>query len=232
MNRKAPVIVSLCACALLGACGVTPGAVQRDGPTTKSLPDVNLASRPCAIQTIGLLTQTQLPPNLTPVGPPSSELGPRALLDDATDGSLGSAIAEFQATSSDSLNVPPANQLSRFAEEVTDYGSTATADLWMRGQVASNRPNDIPMYGNGVERVITTPHLGDETLLYQIDDGAPYNSHAFLGPFVGHIYTDIQVRDGDLIYALSIDSGPAANPASLAISLMRSLIAKERAVCA
>jgi hypothetical protein len=87
------------------------------------------------------------------------------------------------------------------------------------------------MYGNGVERVQQTPHLGDDTLLYQIDDGAPYVSTPYTGPFVGHIYTDIQVRDGDVIYALSIDSGPAADPASLAISLARALIAKEHSVC-
>jgi hypothetical protein len=226
----ASVWVCVCACVVLAGCGVGSGAQPR-GPKTAAYPDVNLSSRPCAIQTLGLLTQTQVPPNLAPAGAPSSEVGPRALLDNGTDGSVGSAIQSFQAISLKSSDVAPANQVSQFAEEVTDYGTVATAERWMSGQEASNQPNDIAMYGNGVERVQQTPHLGDDTLLYQIDDGAPYVSTPYTGPFVGHIYTDIQVRDGDVIYALSIDSGPAADPASLAISLARALIAKEHSVC-
>lgn len=230
MNRKA-VVLSLCASALLVGCGVAPGAPQPNGPTAKFFPDVNLSVRPCAIQTLGLLDEAQLPPNLTPTGPPSSEVGPRGLLGNGTDGSVGNANEYFRAISFKPPNVAPASQVSQFAEEVTDYGTVASAKRWMSGQEASNQPNDIPRYGNGVERVPTTPKLGDETLLYQIDDGAPYTASAYTGPFVGHIYTDIQVRDGDLIYALSVDSGPTADPASLAISLVRALIAKERTVC-
>jgi hypothetical protein len=33
------------------------------------------------------------------------------------------------------------------------------------------------------------------------------------------------------VYALSIDVGPAADPASLAVSIVRNLIAKEHEVC-
>jgi hypothetical protein len=231
VKRKAPVIVILVASALVTGCGVTPGGAQLSGPTTKPDPDVNLSARPCSIQTLGLLNQSQVPPNLTPTGPASSEVGPQGLLDSGTDGSVGNANEYFKAIAFVSLKAAPANQVSQFAEEVTDYGTVATAERWMTGQEQSNKPNDIPMYGNGVERVQQTPTLGDETLLYQIDDGAPYNSSPFTGPFVGHIYTDIQVRDGDVIYALSIDSGPDADPASLAVSLVRALIAKEHAVC-
>ena len=38
-------------------------------------------------------------------------------------------------------------------------------------------------------------------------------------------------NEGDVIYALSIDSGAAANPATLAVSLAQKLMARERAVC-
>jgi hypothetical protein len=231
VKRKAPVMVSLVAAALLTGCGVTLGAAQSSGPTTRPDPDVNLSVRPCSIQTLGLLTQSQVPPNLTPTGPASSQVGAHGLLGSGTDGSVGNANQYFQAIGFESPKAAPANQVSQFAEEVTDYGTVATAERWMSGQEVSNKPNDIAMEGNGVERVQQTPALGDETLLYQIDDGAPYNSSPFTGPFVGHVYTDIQVRDGDVIYALSIDSGPAADPASLAISLVRALIAKEHAVC-
>jgi hypothetical protein len=231
VKRKAPVIVILFASVLVTGCGVTPAGAQLSGPTTKPDPDVNLSARPCSIQTLGLLNQSQVPPNLTPTGPASSEVGPQGLLDSGTDGSVGNANEYFKAIGFEDPKTAPANQVSQFAEEVTDYGTVATAEQWMSGQEETNRPNDIPMYGNGVERVVATSGLGDETLLYQIDDGAPYNSSPFTGPFVGHIYTDIQVRDGDVIYALSIDSGPDADPASLAVSLVRALIAKEHAVC-
>lgn len=101
----------------------------------------------------------------------------------------------------------------------------------MLGQKALNKPNDIPMYGSGVELTPSMPRMGDDALLYEIDKGAPYNSVPHSGPFVGDVYTDIQVREGDLIYALSIDSGPGADPATLAVSLVQKLMAKEQAVC-
>jgi hypothetical protein len=101
----------------------------------------------------------------------------------------------------------------------------------MATQRQSNTLNTIPDYGNGVERVVPVPAMGDDRFIYQIDDGAAYNSAPHIGPYVGHIYTDIQVRVGVFMFALSIDSGPDANPATLAVSIMRSLMAKERAVC-
>jgi hypothetical protein len=52
----------------------------------------------------------------------------------------------------------------------------------MGGQEASNRPNNEPMYGNGVERVVATQGLGDDTFMYQIDDGAPYKPASYSGP--------------------------------------------------
>jgi len=46
-----------------------------------------------------------------------------------------------------------------------DYGTVATAERWMgrTGGIESTRTNE-PMYGNGVERVVATPALGDEDL--------------------------------------------------------------------
>jgi hypothetical protein len=190
-------------------------------------PGFSLSAGPCAIQTTGLLELAQLPHGLEPTGPPQRELGSRSLLDDATDGSVGNASGSFQATAA----TAGPKRLSQLAEEVTAHGTVASADRWMLGQKASNQPNNLPMYGNGVEVTPTIPAMGDDALLYQIDRGAPYNSIPYSGPFVGDVYTDIQVREGDVIYALSIDSGPAANPAMLAVSLMQKLMAKERAVC-
>jgi hypothetical protein len=49
--------------------------------------------------------------------------------------------------------------------------------------------------------------------------------------FEPFLYTDIQVRDGDLIYAISFISVPDTGMASLAVLVMRALIARERSVC-
>jgi len=227
VKRTAQVVFGLCICIILGGCGVPTGGTRALQPTADTVPDVSLSARPCAIQTVGLLNVAQLPPGLEPTGPPMSEVGPRALLDDGTDGSVGNANEYFRATTT----AAAPKRVSQLAEEVTDYGTVASADRWMLGQRASNRPNNIPMYGNGVEVTPTIPAMGDDALLYQIDKGAPYSSIPYSGTFVGDIHTDIQVRAGDLIYALSIDSGPAANPATLAVSLVQRLIAKGRAVC-
>jgi hypothetical protein len=217
----------------LGGCGVVPGTVHHPQHTT-AFPDVNLSSRPCAIQTVTLLTQAELPPGLTPEGSPVSETGPRSLLDDTTDGSVGSVDATFQAVASAPADPTAVTQLAhvvQVAEEIVDYGTVAIAERWMSEQKANNRPNDVPMYANGVERTPAVPSLGDDTLMYQVDQGAPYKPAPYDGPYIGTVYTDIQVRDGDLIYAISLISVPDTGVASLAVSVMRALIAKEQSVC-
>lgn len=224
MKHGARTLTSLCACSVLGACGVATAGPPAAAGTATPYPDVNLSARPCIIQTPGLLDLTDLPEGLTSAGPPQSAVGAQALLDDATDGSVGHADQDFQENGTGS-------SISQVAEEVTDYGTVASADRWMLGQKASNQPNDIPMYGNGVEVTPKIPLLGDDALLYQIDKGAPYHSGPYTGPFVGDIYTDIQVRVGDVIYALSINSDPDAKSAALAVSLVRKLMAKETAAC-
>jgi hypothetical protein len=75
------------------------------------------------------------------------------------------------------------------------------------------------------------PTLGNDTFIYQIDIGAPYTSHRYDGPYIGRVDTNVQVRDGDLIYAIDILSVPDTGMAPLAISLTRALIAKEQSVC-
>jgi hypothetical protein len=224
MKRGALSLISLCACCVFGGCGVAAGGALSAGRTASPYPDVNLSVRPCIIQTLGLLTLSDLPKGLAPAGTPQSSVGPQSLLDEATDGSVGHADQSFQENGT-------VSSLSQLAEEVTDYGTVASAERWMLGQEASNRPNDIPMYGNGVEATPKIPVMGDDALLYQIDKGAPYDSGPYTGPFVGDIYTDIQVREGDVIYALSIDSGPDANSAALTVSLVQKLMAKEKATC-
>jgi hypothetical protein len=224
VKRGALTLMSLCACCVLGGCAVAARGASGAERSPSSYPDVNLSTRPCIIQTPGLLTLKDLPQGLTPAGLPESSVGPRSLLDEATDGSVGHADQYFQENGT-------VSSLSQLAEEVTDYGTVASAERWMLGQKASNQPNDIPMYGNGVEVTPRIPAMGDDALLYQIDKGAPYSPGPYTGPFVGDIYTDIQVREGDVIYALSIDSGPGANPAALAVSLVQKLMAKETTTC-
>lgn len=228
LNRRTWILSSLGASLVLGGCGVVPGAVHL-AQHTNAFPDVNLSSRPCAIQTITLLTKSEMPANLTPQGPPESELGARALLGDATDGSVGSAFESFQSIG---MRYPiPRPQVVQLADEIVDYGTVAAAERWMGGQEASNRPNNMPMYGNGVERVVATSVLGNDTFMYQIDEGAPYKPVPYNDPYIGTVYTDIQARDGDLIFAVSIVSVPDTGMASLALSVVRALMAREHAVC-
>jgi hypothetical protein len=234
LNRRTRILSGLCASLALGGCGVVSGAVHHAQHTT-AFPDVNLSGGPCAIQTITLLTQVELPPGLTPQGSPVSETGPRSLLDDTTDGSVGSVDATFQAVGSSAPTGPTAvtqpAHIVQVAEEIVDFGTVVIAQRWMNEQKANNRPNDVPMYANGVERNPGVPALGGDTLMYQLDQGAPYKPVPYDGPYIGTVYTDIQVRDGDLIYAISFISVPDIGVASLAVSVMRALIAKERSVC-
>jgi hypothetical protein len=239
--RRTRILSGLCASLAIGGCGVVPGAVSHAQHAT-AFPDVNLSSRPCAVQTITLLTEAELPAKLTPQGPPSSEVGPRGLLDGATDGSVGRAYEYFQSTGASTLfgqatalgGIPYTthrSEISQLAEGIDEYGTVATAERWMNGQRASNQPNNIPMFGDGVERIPSVPSLGDDTFMYQIDEGAPYNATPYLGAYVGHVYTNIEVRNGDLIFAVSIDSVAGDGAASLAISVARDLIAKEQSAC-
>ena len=64
----------------------------------------------------------------------------------------------------------------------------------MLGQQGFESAERHPQYGNGVEVTPKIPVMGDDALLYQIDKGAPYDPGPYTGPFVGDIYTDIQVR--------------------------------------
>lgn len=232
----------------IAGCSVSNSSSPRSSSSPGAASVVKLTDRRCAIQTIGLLTAAQLPPHMTAQWPATSFLGAIGPYHDLGGGgpfypgSIGRADGDFRWTGfpSQPLQGVPANgslyvshptQVFQLIEEIDDWGTVANATRWMAGQRGSNTLNTIPDYGNGVERVVSVPATGDDAFMYQIDEGAAYNSTPHTGPYVGHIYTDIGVRLGALMFALSIDSGPDANPASLAVSLARSLMAKEQAVC-
>jgi hypothetical protein len=216
---------------VLSGCGIGQRTAQPAHGTATAFPDVNLSSRPCAVQAISLLTASEMLPGLTPQGPASLETGPRSLLGNATDGSVGSAFQYFQPVGKSASATRSRAQIVQIAEGIVDYGTVATAQRWLRAQEVSHRPNDSPMFGDGVERTPQMPALGNDTFMYQIDIGAPYTSHRYDGPYIGRVDTNVQVRDGDLIYAIDILSVPDTGMAPLAISLTRALIAKEQSVC-
>jgi len=216
---------------MLGGCGVVPSGVQPARGTATAYPDVNLSSRPCAVQVISLLTTSEMPRGLSPQGPAQSETGPRSLLDNTTDGSVGSAFQYFQLSGLAAPATAVRAQITQIAEGIVAYGTVAIAERWLSGQEVSHRSNDSPMFGDGVERSPQVPALGNDTFMYQIDIGAPYTSHNYVGPYVGRVDTNIEVRDGDLIYAIDIISVPDTGMAPLAISVIRALVAKERSVC-
>jgi hypothetical protein len=122
-------------------------------------------------------------------------------------------------------------QIFQVAEATSDFGSVVTAKRWMASQRMEHPPEDIANYGSGVERSPAVPSMGDDTFIYQIDSGARYDSTPFTGPYVGHVYTDIEVRVSDVIFAVSVDSGPSVDSASFAASVVSHLVAKEKSVC-
>jgi hypothetical protein len=123
------------------------------------------------------------------------------------------------------------NDVYQIAEATSDFGSVANAEKWMTMQRQDHPAEDVQDYGSGVERIPPVAPMGDDTFIYQIDDGAPNTSTAFTGAYVGHIYTDIEVRTGDVIFAVSLDSGSSVDSASMADSIVRNLTAKEQSVC-
>ena len=184
---------------------------------------------------------------MKPQSPASTNLGVIGLYGDLTGkpefpGSIGETNEYFEWTgvSAAQLSQIPdgatiydtdPTQVFQLAEEISDWGTLSNAERWMAGQRGSNENNTIPRYGNGVERIPPVPAMGDDAFMYQIDDGAAYESAPYTGPFVGHIYTNIEVRVSVVILALSIDAGPGANPGALAVSTMQTMLANEESVC-
>lgn len=122
-------------------------------------------------------------------------------------------------------------QVFLVAEQVDNFGSVANATQWMTFQRQDNPANSNPKYGNGVESDPTVASLGDDTFVYQLDRGAPTASLNYTGAFVGDVYTDLEVRTGDLIYSISVDSSAGVDAVSTAISLVQQLMSKEASSC-
>jgi hypothetical protein len=218
----------------LAGCGVVQGRVNQGSSAPTTFPDLNLSVRPCAIQTDGLLTAAELPSNLTPEWPASSLVGPIGPYYDlggggpVYPGSIGDANEYFQwsgFTSHPVSGIPSSGpiytshptQVFQLAEEIDNWGTVDNAKRW----IASQRLNPGDM----------APSLGDDTFMYHYDVGEGIDSAPYADLHPGDVYTNIEVRDGSIVFALSVDSGPEADPAALAVSIVRSLIAKERVVC-
>jgi hypothetical protein len=237
-RRVVAGMVSIGCAIALGACGA--------GSTTRPAQDAS-HNGPCVISTAALLTQSQLPPHMTSESPASTNLGVIGPYGDLTGkpefpGSIADTNEYFRWTgvSDAQLSQVPdgatiydtdPTQVFQLAEEISDWGTLSNAERWMAGQRLSNVTNTIPDYGNGVERIPPVSAMGDDAFMYQIDDGAPYGWAPYTAAYVGHIYTNIEVRVGVVILALSIDAGPGANPGALAVSTMQKMIVNADAVC-
>ena len=124
------------------------------------------------------------------------------------------------------------SQVVQVAVQISDFGSATSADRWVTEQRIDWPPNDVANYGSGVTSNPSTPILGDDTFMYQVDKGAPYSSVPFSGPFVGRVYTNLEVRSASVVYALAIDSGPMVDGQALARRLMDQFLAREASTCA
>ncbi len=116
--------------------------------------------------------------------------------------------------------------------EIGDFGTVPAAERWMTQSRQSDPVNDIPVQGNLV-RYITVPSLGDDTFAMQLDRSYAGGSGAMpqLGPFVGDVYTDIEVREGMYVYAASIDASPMAGAVTAAVRLLQLMTTREPAAC-
>jgi hypothetical protein len=112
-------------------------------------------------------------------------------------------------------------QLFAIAEEVDNFGSISAAEQWMSLQRSGNAPNSNPKTNNGLEIDPPVSRIGDQTFAYQI-----------IRASAGDVFTDVIIRQGDLILAVSDDGGPGSNGVNTASSLIRALLAKEQATCA
>jgi hypothetical protein len=117
------------------------------------------------------------------------------------------------------------------AEEVDDFGSATNTEQWMSYQRQDNPPNRDPKSGNGVESDPTIAPIGDDDFVYQLDRGAPTTSDDYSGNLVGDVYTDLEVRTGDLIFSVSLDASPGVDGVQAVVSLSQQLIAKENSSC-
>jgi hypothetical protein len=123
------------------------------------------------------------------------------------------------------------DQVFQVAEATSDFGSVVTAERWMTAQRMDHPTEDVANYGSGVERSSTLASMGDDAFIYQIDMDAPNVSTPYSGAYIGHSYTDVEVRAGDVIFAVSVDSGPDIDSSSFATSVVSHLMAKEESAC-
>jgi hypothetical protein len=179
----------------------------------------------CVAQTTGLLT---LPEVESAWGPANSTgwlqandgsspvLGLLGNGDASYPGFKGRAQRDFELSEQGSSG---SAQLFHVAEASLDFGSVQMAQKWLTSQRAMNIPNDNPMTRNGVETLIATVTIGDDTFAYQL----PGRSEG--------MFTDIQSRVGRYLFGVSTQSSPTYDAVSAVVSLMTSLHAKEHAVC-
>jgi hypothetical protein len=123
-------------------------------------------------------------------------------------------------------------QIFSVALEVDDFGTVPAAQRWVAESRQSYPINDVPVHGN-VVRYPDIRNLGDESFAMQADQtyaGGP-NTLPQLGPFVGDVYTAVEVREGAYIYAVGINAAPQADAVSAAAKLVQQMMSDQEAAC-
>ena len=223
-------------------------------PTT---PSATTAGLPCQLGDAVLLAASALPASMEAAGPPVTDtaLGlndngdsayPGYVADTSeyfswtglTSGSAetivqqgyASAVPSSAGATPPSMFVPPVSplysdypaQVFLVSEEVSDFGRVSSAEAWLTGQRAIEAPGASGGPGAGVLKLPSVAPLGDDSFVYQTTASATSPSDTF---------TDIEVREGAAIYAVSIDSGANANAVALARALVAQLVERAAARC-
>ncbi len=112
------------------------------------------------------------------------------------------------------------SQVFMVAESRADFGATSDAEHWMSFQRQNNQPNSNPNTRNGIETIPAVQQVGDDTFEFQTTSGQSAD-----------LYTDVEARVGSIIYAVSLDSGPAYAASGDAASLVTRLCAQVQSTC-
>lgn len=234
-------VASLTACGYRGLAGAGQTAATESCVTVtahlipaSAMPTpMSLEMEPARTTTLGGLGPDQLSPRYPDYRGAASQYFYWTGLQSA-EGSTASPSAFEPAAfpHSGSLYSQHPSQVIQIAEQVSDFGAVSDAQHWMTQQRLNNPPNDKPMYGNGVTTNPAMPVLGDDTFAYQIDVGAPYQPGSYTGPLTGDVYTNLEVRQGSVIYAIAIDAAPQYPALSEAETLILAQGRIDAAACA
>jgi hypothetical protein len=109
----------------------------------------------------------------------------------------------------------------------------AAAKSWLAERRQSYPVNDTPIKGSGLTTHPSVPSMDEDIFALQVDRSSPGGAGiaTYTGPFVGDVYTDIEVREGVYVYSGGIDAAPRADAVSAATGLVQRMMSNQEGAC-